>query len=102
MKNEMWYNSITKKIINCAISVHKELGAGLMESVYSVCLKSEMQNQGLTVRTNVTLPVIFKLQELDKIFIIDMLVQDEIILELKSVEGILPIHEAQLVTYLKL
>jgi GxxExxY protein len=102
MKNEMWYNSISKKIISCAIEVHKELGPGLMESVYSVCLNNEMMRQGLYVKTNVTLPVIFKLQELDKIFIIDLLVEDEIIIELKSVEGILPVHEAQLLTYLKL
>ena len=96
MKNEMWYNSITKRIINCAIEVHKELGPGLMESVYSICLRTEMLRQGLNVKTSVTLPVIFKLQELDKIFIIDQLVEDEIVLELKSVEGILPIHEPSL------
>jgi len=102
MKNDMWFNSITKRIINCAIEVHKELGPGLMESVYSVCLKSELLRQGLNVKSNVTLPVIFKHKELDKIFIIDLLIEEEVIVELKSVEIVLPVHEAQLVTYLKL
>ena len=101
-KNEQWYNSISEKIIRCAIEVHKELGPGLMESVYEVCLKKVMADYGLVVRNQVILPVVFKGVQLDKDFVIDLLVEDEIILELKSVEVILPVHEAQLVTYLKL
>ena len=100
--NEGWYNSITEKIIRYAIEVHKELGPGLMESVYEVCLKKVMADYGLNVRSQVILPVVFKGVKLDKDFLIDLLVEDEIILELKSVEIILPVHEAQLVTYLKL
>jgi GxxExxY protein len=102
IKNEIWYNSITEKIIKCAIEVHKELGPGLMESVYEVCLKKLMLDEGLHVKSQVILPVIFKGIQLDKDFILDLLVEDEIILELKSVEVLLPVHEAQLVTYLKL
>lgn len=102
MQNENWYNSLTKRIISCAIEVHKELGPGLMESVYEVCLKKVMSEAGLEVKTQAILPVIFKGIKMDKEFVIDILVENEIILELKSVEVILPVHEAQLVTYLKL
>lgn len=100
--NTSWYNSITERIIKCGIEVHKELGPGLMESVYEVCFKKVLIDEGLKVKTQVILPVNFKGETLDKEFVIDMLVEDEIILELKSVEVILPVHEAQLVTYLKL
>lgn len=96
------YNSITERIIKCAIEVHKELGPGLMESVYEVCLKRVMIKEGLLVKSQVIVPVYFKGELLDKEFIIDLLVEDSVVLELKSVEIILPVHEAQLVTYLKL
>jgi GxxExxY protein len=102
IRNSTWYNSTTERIIRCAIEVHKELGPGLMESVYEVCFKKVMIDDGLKVRSQIVLPVLFKGEQLDKDFIIDMLVEEEIILELKSVEIILPVHEAQLVTYLKL
>lgn len=101
-KNEIWYNSITERIIRCAIEVHKELGPGLMESVYEICLKKVLFDDGLNVKSQVILPVHFKGEILDKDFVIDLLVEDEIVLELKSVEVVLPVHEAQLVTYLKL
>ncbi|MEZ5035252.1 MAG: GxxExxY protein [Chitinophagaceae bacterium] len=99
---EKWYNAITERIIKCAIEVHRELGPGLMESVYEVCLKKLMIEDGLFVKSQVVLPVVFKGEQLNKDFIIDLIVEDEIILELKSVEIVLPVHEAQLVTYLKL
>ena len=102
IKNESWYNSITNRIIKCAIEVHKELGPGLMESVYEVCMEKVLIDDGLFVKSQVILPVVFKGTQLDKEFVLDLLVEDEIILELKSVEIILPVHEAQLVTYLKL
>ena len=102
INNESWCNSITKRIIKCAIEVHKELGPGLMESVYQVCLKKVLIDEGLIVKSQVILPVVFKGTQLDKEFVLDLLVEDEIIPELKSVEVILPVHEAQLVTYLKL
>lgn len=102
IKNENWYNSITERIIKCAIEVHKELGPGLMESVYEVCLRKLMIDDELFVKSQVILPVVFKGIQLDKDFVLDLLVEDEIILELKSVEVLLPVHESQLVTYLKL
>ena len=102
IKNLRWYNSITERIIRCAIEVHKELGPGLVESVYEVCLKKVLTNDGLNVKNQLVLPVYFKGEILDKAFVLDLLVEDEIILELKSLEFILPVYEAQLVTYLKL
>ena len=96
------YNLLTHQIINCAIEVHRHLGPGLMESVYEVCLYEEMKHKGLHVERQKILPVIYKGTFLNKDFIIDHLVEEAIILELKSIENILPVHEAQLVTYLKL
>lgn len=86
IKNEYWYNSITERVIKCAIEVHKELGPGLMESVYEVCLKSVMIEEGLFVKSQVILPVIFKGVQLEKDFVIDLLVEDEIVLELNRLK----------------
>jgi GxxExxY protein len=96
------YNLLTHKIINAAIEVHRHFGPGLMESVYDICLFQELANIGLYDERHKVLPVVYKGYNINKEFIIDQLVENEIVLELKSVEGILPIHEAQLVTYLKL
>lgn len=99
---EKEFNKLTSKIIECCIEVHKELGPGLMESVYEVCLIHILKENGLWVQNQVLLPVYFRGEKLSKDFVIDLLIEDEIIVELKSVEMILPVHEAQLVTYLKL
>ena len=96
------YDEITSVIIGAAIDVHKEIGPGLLESVYEVCLQKLLIKKGLSVKRQVQLPISFQGELLEKDFFIDMLVEDEIIIELKSVEGLLPIHEAQLFTYLKL
>ena len=96
------YDEITSVIIGAAIEVHKELGPGLLESVYEVCLQKLLIKNGLSVKRQVQLPINFQGELLEKDFFIDMLVENEIIIELKSVEGLLPIHEAQLLTYLKL
>jgi GxxExxY protein len=96
------YNKITSQIIESAIEVHRELGPGLLESVYEVCLISAMKDRGLYVQNQVVLPVFYKGEELDKDFVIDVLVNDLVVVELKAIEVLLPIHEAQLVTYLKL
>jgi len=100
--SEFEYNNISRQIINAAIEVHKELGAGLLESVYEYCLMDELMYNGLHVERQVQLPIFYKGNKLDKEFYIDILVENKIILELKSVEIILPIHEFQLITYLKL
>lgn len=96
------YNDITYRIIQSAIEVHRTLGPGLLESVYDICMQREMQLNGLLVERQVSLPVIYKGKKLHKEFVIDQLVERCVVLELKSVEWILPVHEAQLVTYLKL
>ena len=95
-------NAISEKIIGAAIAVHQEFGPGLLESVYEICLVQEMEDRGLKVANQVDLPLYYKGRLTDKKFRIDLLVEDEIVVELKAVEAILPIHEAQLLTYLKL
>lgn len=96
------YNSITERIIKCAIEVHRELGPGLVESVYEACLKRLLIREGLKVRSQVMVPIYFQGEMLEKSFKIDLLVEDAVVVELKSIERLHPIHEAQLVTYLKL
>ena len=96
------YNALSRQVIGAAIEVHKELGAGLLESAYEFCLKTELERQGLEVETQVDLPLFYKGEPTGKSYRIDMLVENKIVIELKSVEKLLPIHEVQLVTYLKL
>ena len=95
-------NSIASKILNCAFTVHREMGPGLLESVYDHCLISEMRDQGLQVLTDVAVPLYYRGEALEKEYIIDLLVEHEVIVELKAVEGILAVHQAQLLSYLKL
>jgi len=95
-------NLITGKILDAAIEVHKILGPGLLESVYEECLIDELKNRNLNVQRQYPIPIVYKGKHLEKNFIIDILVEEEIIIELKTVDKIQPIHEAQLLTYLKL
>lgn len=95
-------DKLSNIIIGSAINVHKELGPGLLESVYEACLVEELKSKGLDAVPQVELPIIYKGKKLDKSFRIDILVENEIILELKSVEELKSVHEVQLVTYLKL
>jgi len=99
---EIEYNAISSRIIKAAIEVHKELGPGLLESVYEYCLLEEFKRDGLFAKRQVQLPLFYKGSKLDKEFVIDILVENKVILELKSIETILPIHEFQLLTYLRL
>ncbi len=94
--------SLSKVIIGAAIEVHRELGPGLLESVYEECLRLELELQGLNVKTQVDFPLLYKGKDTGKQFRIDMLVNDIFIVELKAVELIKPLHEVQLVTYMKL
>lgn len=102
MISKIEYERIAKHIVNAAFEVHNELGPGLFESVYEVCLVEELRNRGLFVESQVKIPVIFKGKTLGKEFIVDLLVENSVIVELKAVENLLPVHEVQLVTYLKL
>lgn len=93
---------LTREIIGSAIEVHKYLGPGLLESTYESCLKFELLNRSIECKTQVALPVDYKGNVIDCGYRIDMLIEDSIIVELKSVEVLTPIHTAQLITYLKL
>lgn len=95
-------NQLSKSIIGAAIEVHKNLGPGLLESVYQNCLFLELHKLNLKFTAQAVVPIIYKGTVIQKEFILDFLVEDQIVLELKSVETVMPIHEAQLVTYLKL
>ena len=99
MKN---INDITYKIIGCAYEVHKILGPGLLESTYETCLCYELEKQGLKFEKQKELMINYKGATLNNGYRIDILVEDSIVLELKSVENLLPIHTAQILTYLKL
>ncbi len=93
---------IGRNIVHCAIKVHKALGPGLLESVYQKCLAYELEKAGLTVACEVPLPVMYESVTIDAGFRIDMMIQQAVIIENKTVDKIAPIHEAQLLTYLKL
>ena len=98
----MELNDLTEKIIGCAIKVHRVLGPGLLESAYEVCLFHELTKAGLKAERQVKVPIVYDGLILEADYFIDILVEDTVVLELKSVEHVLPIHEAQLLTYLKL
>jgi GxxExxY protein len=93
---------LTEKVIGLAIEVHRQLGPGLLESAYEQCLCLELQEAGLAFRRQVPLPITYKSVRLDCGYRLDLLIEDQLILELKSVEGLLPIHEAQVLTYMRL
>jgi GxxExxY protein len=93
---------VATQVVDAAYNVHSALGPGLLENVYEVCLTHELAKHGLSVKRQVELPVIYDTLKIDAGLRIDLLVNDCLIIELKAVEAILPIHKAQLLTYLKL
>ncbi len=97
----MKINQITEKIIGCAIEVHRHLGPGLLESAYEECLFFELQNAGLKVERQVAVPVIYKEIKLECGYRIDLLVENQVVIELKAVDEFNPVHEAQILTYMK-
>jgi GxxExxY protein len=94
--------ALTREIISAAIQVHRVLGPGLLESAYQACMCRELELHGLHVRQQVELPVVYKDVKLDCGYRIDFVVEDKVVVELKAIEGILPVHQAQLLTYLRL
>jgi GxxExxY protein len=96
------YNRLTSEIIAAAIEVHQRLGPGLLESAYEAYLVHELRKRGLRALSQVGLPVIYDEVTLDVGYRIDILVEDRVIIELKAVEKVSPLHEAQLISYLKL
>lgn len=95
-------DSITERIIGGAIAVHRELGPGLLESTYGACLAAYLIHEGLEVERQVAMPVIFMDQRLDCAYRIDLLVERKVVVELKTVAKLEPVHFAQMMTYLKL
>lgn len=98
----MYENDLATKIIGAAIEVHRQLGPGLLESTYETCLAYELKQNGLNLQQQVALPVVYKEVKLNAGYRIDLLVENKIIIEIKSVEVLADIHTAQLLTYLKL
>ena len=95
-------NELTGQIINAAMQVHTRLGPGLLESAYEACLAYELRKRGFKAAQQVGLPVIYDEVQLDVGYRLDILVEDSVILELKAVEHMIPLFDAQLLSYLKL
>ena len=98
----MEFEDLSFQVIGCAIEVHKNLGPGLLESSYEKCLAYELSNLNIPYKQQLALPIRYKSVEIDCAYRIDLLVADEIIIELKSVSQLTAIHEAQILTYMKL
>lgn len=99
---EMELDEISGQVIGAAIAVHRELGPGLLESAYEACLVHELRQRGVQIEQQIPQPVFYKGLQLECGYRLDLLVENRVIVELKAVETLLPIHEAQLLTYLKL
>ena len=95
-------NALGEKIIGCALTVHKALGPGLLESVYEVCLTHELRKAGLDVKRQVPLRVVYDDIEIEAAYRLDLLIADLVVVEVKAVDATLPLHRAQLLSYLKL
>jgi len=102
MITQKYINEISYKIIGCAIEVHKHLGPGLLESVYEACFIDELRSAGLSVKSQIYVPVHYKGKDLGGNLKLDLLVNDLIIVEEKAVEQMIPLFNAQLLSYLKL
>jgi GxxExxY protein len=95
-------NALSYKVIGLAIEVHRQLGPGLLESAYQTCLFYELQKAGIKVEKEKTLPIIYKEIKIDHGYRIDLLIEDKLVVELKTVENFTSVHLAQILTYLKL
>ncbi len=93
---------MTGKVIGAAIEVHRELGPGLLERIYEVCLVEELRSLGLKVESQKDLPIIYIGKVMEEVLRIDLLVEDRVIVELKTAESLLPVHRAQILSYMKL
>ena len=98
----MEFDDLSHRVIGCALEVHRELGPGLLESTYQQCLAHELRLNGIQFKLQYPLPVEYKGASLDCGYRVDLLIEDRLIVELKSVEQVKGIHEAQLLTYMKL
>lgn len=98
----MEINELTEKVIGCAIEVHRNLGPGLLESAYSQCLQYELESQRIYVEKEIKLPIIYKEIQIDHGYRIDLLIENRLVIELKTVEKFTDVHVAQILTYMKL
>lgn len=98
----MMSNQLTSAIIGAAIEVHRQTGPGLLESIYEQCLITELKQRGLSLINQYPLPVVYKGHQLDIVYRLDLLVENSVIVEMKTVDSITGLHKAQLMTYLKL
>lgn len=101
-RRQLTAQQVSKAVITAAMKVHTALGPGLLESAYEICLMHELRQLGLQVVSQVSLPVHYAGVKLDAGYRIDLLVEDLVVVELKTIDGILPIHKAQVISYLKL
>ena len=99
---ELLYKDLTGKIVDCAVKVHKQLGPGLLESAYEECLYQELMECGISTIKQVPMPLIYNGRKLELGYRLDLLVEDKVVIEVKSVDCLNPVHTAQLMTYLKL
>ena len=95
-------NPISDKVIGAAIEVHRHLGPGLLESSYHACLRRELELRAIAYHSQVTLPLEYKGQQIAKGYVIDLLIEDSLVVEIKAVDKLLPIHSVQLMTYMRL
>ena len=99
---QKYVNNLAYRVVGCAIEVHKQLGPGLPESVYETCLIDELITSGIKTGKHISVPILYKGKELGCNLILDLLVENLIIVELKAVETVIPVYRAQLLSYLKL
>lgn len=102
MRSRDELNEISGKIIEFSIKVHKALGPGMLEGAYEICLMHELAEHGYQVQSQVTLPIVYDGVKLDAGYRIDLLVEECVIVELKAVDKLIPVHEAQLLSYLRM
>ena len=102
MKTKKQVTNLSYEILGCAIKIHNTLGPGLLESVYEKCLKHELSKQGYKVVDQLQIPIVYDEIQIEADLRLDLLVNDTVIVELKAIEHVLPVHEAQLLTYMKL
>mgnify|MGYP000927313041 FL=1 len=102
MKTKAYYKDLIYQVNGAAIDIHRELGPGLLESVYHKCLKYELQERGISFQSELVIPIVYKGVEIEADLRCDLLIEECLVIELKAIDKVQPIHEAQLLTYLKL
>lgn len=102
MKTKAYYKDLIYQVNGAAIDIHRELGPGLLESVYHKCLKYELQKRGISFQSELVIPIVYKGFEIEADLRCDLLIEECLVIELKAIDKVQPIHEAQLLTYMKL